>query len=257
MAEESRFYWIKLRTDFFNQKTIDFLLSQKNGCEYVVLYQMLCLQTANNDGELSTKIGEIIMPYDVDKIVRDTKYFDFDTVTIALGLFKQLGLVYESDDNGILKISSFSSMVGSESGSKSAITKRNYRNRQREKIDKKVDNMMDKEVDKMSDRDKSIEYRDKSIEYRDKEKEVYMGTKVPKTANRFIKPTLDEVKAYCDERQNGIDAERFFDYYEANGWVQSKGKPIKDWKATVRTWEKNDYNRKPQEQQTGDGIKWQ
>ena len=200
---------------------------------------MLCLQTANNDGELATKIGEIIMPYDVDKIVRDTKYFDFDTVTIALGLFKQLGLVYESDDNGILKISSFSSMVGSESGSKSAITKRNYRNRQKEKVDKEVD----KEVDKMSDRDKSIEYRDK---------EIREGAKAPRTSNRFIKPSLDEIKAYCEERQNGIDAEHFFDYYEANGWVQSKGKPIKDWQATVRTWERNQFNSNKQSDHSED-----
>ena len=47
--EDKKYYWIKLRTDFFNQETIDFLLSQPNGCEYVVLYQMLCLQTANTN----------------------------------------------------------------------------------------------------------------------------------------------------------------------------------------------------------------
>lgn len=107
-----KYYWIKLQTDFFNQETIDFLLSQKNGCEYIVLYQMLCLKTANNNGLLSTNIGEMIVPYDIDKIVRDTKYFDFDTVTIALGLFKKLGLIYEQEDK-ILKISDIDNMVGS------------------------------------------------------------------------------------------------------------------------------------------------
>lgn len=50
--DTKKYYWIKLRTDFFNQETIDFLLSQQNGCEYVVLYQMLCLQTANTGGSL-------------------------------------------------------------------------------------------------------------------------------------------------------------------------------------------------------------
>ena len=74
MADNKKFYWIKLKTDFFNQETIDFLMSQQNGCQYVVLYQMLCLNTANNGGNLSTKIGEMIVPYDVNKIVRDTKY---------------------------------------------------------------------------------------------------------------------------------------------------------------------------------------
>ena len=73
---EKRFYWIKLKTNFFSLDEIDFLLSQKNGCEYVVLYQMLCLNTANTNGTLEKRIGEMIVPYDIDKIVRDTKYFD-------------------------------------------------------------------------------------------------------------------------------------------------------------------------------------
>ena len=58
-------------------------------------------------------------------------------------------------------------------------------------------------------------------------------------AKRFIPPTIEEVQAYCTERGNNIDPERFVDFYTANGWVQGKGKPIKDWKAAVRTWEKN------------------
>ena len=61
-------------------------------------------------------------------------------------------------------------------------------------------------------------------------------------AKRFCPPTLDEVKAYCLERNNTVDAEKFFDYYEANGWVQGKGKPVKDWKACVRTWERSGFN---------------
>ena len=52
------------------------------------------------------------------------------------------------------------------------------------------------------------------------------------------KPTLEEVKAYCKERNNGVDAERWFNYYSANGWKVGKN-PMKDWKAAVRTWERN------------------
>ena len=59
---------------------------------------------------------------------------------------------------------------------------------------------------------------------------------------RFKKPTLEEVSEYCLERNNDIDPEVFIDFYEANGWVQGKNKPIKDWKACIRTWERN---RKP------------
>lgn len=53
---------------------------------------------------------------------------------------------------------------------------------------------------------------------------------------RFVKPTVDEVQAYCQERQNGIDAEDFVNFYESKGWVIGKS-PMKDWRAAVRTWE--------------------
>ena len=64
----------------------------------------------------------------------------------------------------------------------------------------------------------------------------------PPKKTKFVPPTVDEVQAYCIERGNNIDAQRFVDYYTANGWVQgSKGKPIKNWQACIRTWEKNSY----------------
>lgn len=59
-------------------------------------------------------------------------------------------------------------------------------------------------------------------------------------AKTFTPPTVEEVEAYCRERENGIDGQEFVDFYTANGWVQGKqGKPLKDWKACVRTWERN------------------
>ena len=125
-----KYYWIKLRTDFFNQETIDFLLSQKNGCEYVVLYQMLCLQTANTNGTLANQIGEVIIPYNIEKIVRDTKYFDYDTIVVALELYKQIGLIYVEED-GNLKITDIERMVGSESATREAIKKREQRLRKK------------------------------------------------------------------------------------------------------------------------------
>lgn len=58
-------------------------------------------------------------------------------------------------------------------------------------------------------------------------------------SKRFIKPTLDEIKQYCIERKNNINAEKFINYYEANGWKIGKN-TMKDWKACIRTWEGND-----------------
>lgn len=61
----------------------------------------------------------------------------------------------------------------------------------------------------------------------------------------FIKPTIDEIKNYCIERNNSINAQSFYDYYESIGWKRGKTK-MKDWKAAIRTWEQNErknYNK--------------
>ena len=66
-------------------------------------------------------------------------------------------------------------------------------------------------------------------------------------------PTLDEVKAYCNERNNRVDPERFIDYYTANGWKVGKN-PMKDWKAAVRTWERSESKMNSKQQDYYD--KW-
>ena len=79
------------------------------------------------------------------------------------------------------------------------------------------------------------------------------GTKLPKEKDKekdkdkekeyFKPPTVEEVAAYCRERNNGIDPEYFVDYQTARNWILSNGKKCKDWRATVRTWEQHNYNR--------------
>ena len=70
------------------------------------------------------------------------------------------------------------------------------------------------------------------------------GMTAPKNQKkRFVPPSVDEVRAYCQERGNHIDPQRFVDFYTANGWTQGRGKPIKDWRAAVRTWEGRDTGR--------------
>ena len=67
---------------------------------------------------------------------------------------------------------------------------------------------------------------------------ISTGVDNNKKRNIFIKPTISEVEAYCKERGNGIDAQGFVDYYESKGWLIGKS-PMKDWRAAVRTWERN------------------
>lgn len=180
MREQKKYYWIKLKTDFFNQETIDFLLSQENGCQYIVLYQMLCLNTANNNGEMATRIGEMIVPYDINKIVRDTKYFTFDTVAVALELFKKLGLIYQ-EEGEVLKISNFDDMVGSESSSAKRV--REYRERQKAlQCNTNVT---------QENRDKRLDIRDKSIEIDIEQEQEIEGDIIPAEVNLPYKEITD------------------------------------------------------------------
>lgn len=69
----------------------------------------------------------------------------------------------------------------------------------------------------------------------------------PPRASRFTPPTVGEVKVYCQERGSSVDPEKFVDFYSANGWKQGRNKPIVDWKAAVRTWERSDAQQKAQD----------
>lgn len=195
--EDKKYYWIKLKTNFFDLPTIDWIMSQNNGCEYIVMYQMLCLKTANTDGKLVSQIGEMLIPYDVEKIVRDTKYFSTDTVRVALDLFKNLGLIYVSDDN-TMTISNYDEMVGCES--QWAEKKRLYRQKQKQ-IEGQQQGQIEDNV-RQEYRDKRLEIRDKSIEYRDKsvnkekeekeKKETYVSILDYYTSNETLKSSLND-----------------------------------------------------------------
>lgn len=67
------------------------------------------------------------------------------------------------------------------------------------------------------------------------------GAKAPARANKppkkFVPPTLDEVKAYCKERDSSVDPKKFFDYFDTGKWVDSNGKPVRNWKQKLITWE--------------------
>ena len=82
----------------------------------------------------------------------------------------------------------------------------------------------------------NIHSLDKSSSYINTQNEKQLDLEVAiKKATRFVKPTAEEIKSYCEETERQIDADRFLDYYNANGWKVGKN-PMKDWKAAVRNW---------------------
>lgn len=227
-----RYYWIKLKDTFFTSDTVDFLMSQKDGANYVVLYQMLCLKTANTNGELSRQLGEIIVPFDIDKIHRDCKYFSIDTIRVALELYKKLGLIYEQE-NGILQITNFANLIGSES--QNAVYKRQHRAEE-----KRLESVQENS-------NKILDIRDKILDIRDIEKEsIYDSIK---NAYNNTCVLLPKCTVLSDKRKKAIkcrvDTYGFDKVMEAFGIVSKSdflnGKNNKDWKANF-DWIMNDTN---------------
>lgn len=189
---ERKYYWIKLKKDFMNSDAVDFLMSQKNGAEYVVLYQMLCLMTVKTNGKLERQLNEVIIPYDAEKIQRDTKYFNIDTVRNALQLYIHLGLIYK-DDNGCLSIADYENLVGVESGSAERMRRlRNLKASQCDGLsDANVTKLLQKS-DELSDTDIDI---DKEIDI-DTDKEV-INTNISCNKNSEIE-VLDQKEMWFE-----------------------------------------------------------
>lgn len=85
-----------------------------------------------------------------------------------------------------------------------------------------------------------VEYsigKDRLEEYR--VEEIGQSPEVTPKLKKFIKPSLEDIEAYCNERSNSVDAQKWFNYYESNGWKVGRNS-MKDWKACIRTWETNE-----------------
>ncbi len=175
MATGKRYYWIKLRESFMGSDEVDYLMSLPNGANYVVLYQMLCLETINTEGKLARQIGEITIPYDVNKIQRDCKWFSASTIKTALDLYRSFGFIYEEKD-GILALTDYNNLVGSETD----FAERNRRLRTQQKTQAEEKNEQIVEHNVYSDvydnapqnvpdsvQNMSIEIRDKILDIRD------------------------------------------------------------------------------------------
>lgn len=221
---DKRYYWLKLKRDFFKRHDIRIIEAMPNGKDYILFYLKLLCESVDHDGNL--RFSEQI-PYNEEMLSTITNT-NVDIVRSAIKIFSQLGMM-EILDDGTYFMNEVQRMIGSAVDNDNANRQRRFRERQKmialpERYDSVTKNNESKsiELDKEKDKDNN-----------------------KKTAKRFTPPTLEEVKAYCRERNNNVDAEQFIDFYSANGWKVGKNS-MKDWKASVRTWERNNLsNKKP------------
>lgn len=212
-----RYYWLKLDKDFFDKHYIKIIEAQPNGKDYALFYLKLLVESISYEGNL--RISEAI-PYDLMSLSAITNT-NPDIVKSAIQLFIQLGLVDVLEDHTFY-MTKLNEMIGSET------------------IHAKQKRLLRQSRDNVSDLSRNClienRVRDKSIDIKEKESKKKSDLVSKKETTHFIKPTIQEIENYIKEKSYSIDPNHFYDYYEARNWELSKGRKMKDWKATVRTW---------------------
>ena len=207
---EKRYFWLKLYDDFFTSKRIKKLRSIAGGDTYTIIYLKMQLKALKTDGYL---YFDGVMNDFAEELALDIDE-STDDVKVTINYLMSVGLL-ETNDGEEYKLPFLDNCIGSENASAQRV--REHRAKQKA-LQCNADVT---EVKRIGNAEKEIEI----------EKEKSKN-------NKFTPPTLEEVKAYCKERNNSVDADTFIDFYESKGWFVGKNK-MKDWKACVRTWERN------------------
>lgn len=221
---DKRYYWLKLKRDFFKRHDIRIIESMPNGKDYILFYLKLLCESVDHDGSL--RFSEQI-PYNEDMLATITNT-NVDIVRNAINIFAQLGMM-EIMDDGTYFMAEVQKMIGSAADNDNANRQRRFREKQKELA---LPNRYESVTKNNESKSKSIE-KDKDIEI-DIEKE--------KKEKRFTPPSVEEVNSYILEKGYDVDAEAFVSFYESKGWFVGKNK-MKSWKAALVTWNLNKRNR--------------
>lgn len=218
-----KYFWLKLQRNFFKRHDIRIIESMPNGKDYILFYLKLLCESVDHEGNL--RFSDEI-PYNEDMLATIT-YTNVDIVRSSIKVFTQLGMM-ELLDDGTFYMNEVQKMIGYET--EWAEKKRKYRE-QLGQCPQDVLSLSDKSKSKSIEKDIDI-----------KKKKELSNDNSEKEKVRFIPPTIEEVKAYCEERHNNIDPEYFVAFYESKGWMVGKNK-MKSWKSAVITWEKNNRDK--------------
>lgn len=234
--ENKKFYWLKLKRDFFKRHDIRIVEDMPNGKDYILFYLKLLVESVDHNGEL--RFSETI-PYN-EQMLSTITNTNLDIVRAAMKIFTSLDMI-EVIDDGTIYLTQVMSMIGSAADNDNANRQRRFRERQKQALLGDAVTKCNADVTEDVTDDNESKSKRKSIE---KELELEKDICAGKPAKpRFIPPTLEQVSDYCLERNNDVDPQRFIDFYSSKGWMVGKTKMV-DWKACVRTWEKKS-NGKP------------
>lgn len=165
MSKNKRYYWLKLKEDFFEDDTISWLKEQENGKDYIIFYLTLCLKSLKDNGQLIRYVGERLIPYDVKALAKLTDTPP-DTVAVAMKVFLDIGLI-EHLDTGEIYMTQINEMIGSETDSARRMRKKRLLdNKKQELLEgashcahnvRKSDTEIDLEIDTEKDKELQLE----------------------------------------------------------------------------------------------------
>ena len=230
--ESKKFYWLKLKRDFFKRHDIRIVEEMPNGKDYILFYLKMLVESVDHEGKL--RFSDTI-PYNEQMLATITNT-NIDVVREAMKIFTSLEMI-EVIDDGTIFMNETMRMIGSAVDNDNANRQRRFREKKKQESLPAVTKSnagITPDVTKDNE-SKSIEI-EKEIELESKEK--------CEKKSRFIPPTLEQVQDYCEERNSDVDPKRFFEYYQAGGWKDAKGNPVRNWKQKIITWEKHS-NGKP------------
>lgn len=212
--------WIKLNVDMFDDEKIKIIQSMPEGDSLLIVWiKLITLAGKTNDGGY-IYINEN-MAY-TDEMLSVIMNKPLNIIQLALGTFTRLGMI-ELDDKGIYLIN-FEKYQSLDKLQEIREYNRLAQQKHREKIKCQKLSMTSQDCQDIDiDKDKDI----------DKE---YIKESKKKS---FKKPTIEEIQDYCKERNNSINADAFYDFYESKNWYVGKNK-MQNWKAAIRTWEQRD-----------------
>ena len=225
--------WIKIVTDVFDDEKVVLIESMPEADSIIVIwFKLLCLAGKQNRDGLLMLNDRIAY---TDEMLATVFRRPINTVRLALNTFEQFGMIEIVD--GTICIANWEKH---QNASKLAEMREYNRlakqkSRARRRLPSAVDDNVNDSQENVNDSQDTDTEEDKEKE---EDKENNSAPQATSRTKRFSAPTVEEVKAYCAERKNNVDAQRFVDYYSSNGWMVGKNK-MKDWRAAVRTWERN------------------
>ena len=240
MAEAKKFYWLKLKRDFFKRHDIRIIEEMENGKDYILFYLKMLLESIDHEGHL--RFSETI-PYN-EKMLSVITNTNIDVVRSALKVFSELNML-EIFDEGTIYMSEVTKLIGSET--EFAKKKREYRQKLLEQ--RQCEDNVRQEIELEKEIEKEIEL-DIDIDKEKKDK----PSKPPRHKYGLYNNVL-----LSDDDMEKLKEEYPTDYQERidrlSEYIESKGAKYKNHLATIRAWDRRDKEKKkPEEQNTTDKL---